>query len=140
MNLQANTHTAAPVSSEIVERATLDERSRFKRHFPMLILEEETDAWGRPRFRYSHVESMFAGWEAGVQISRAAVGDARDGERLNFLASHGAFVLWSQDRRSCAVFRYDDEGHLEHMTGWDDSWPTARDAIDAAIDAQTAGE
>lgn len=135
MTLQANTDKAAAAASAVVERAARDERTRFKRHFPMLILEEETDAWGRPRFRYPHVESMFAGWDAGVQIGRAEVGDADDSVRLNFLASHGAFVSWSQDRRSCAVFRNDDEGNLEPMTGWDGSWSTAREAIDAAIEA-----
>lgn len=137
MIAQPNVYQTMAVQQMAAERTAREERARFKRHFPILILEEAPDARGQPRFLYPNVESMFAGWSAAhAQINGEALGGARDSERLNFLARHEAHVAWSADRSCCAVFRYDDEGCPVPMTTSGDGWPTAREAIDAAEDAQ----
>lgn len=133
MTLQANTNKAAAAASAVVERAARDERTRFKRHFPMLILEEAPDARGQLRFLYPHVESMFAGWNAAHAQLRS---ETSDSERLNFLIRHEARVIWSADRICCAVFHNNEDGDLVPMLAWGEGWPTAREAIDAVMDAQ----
>lgn len=82
-------------------------------------------------------------WLALIELMRPligsaapAAGDARDAERLDFLANHGAYVAWSKDRECCAVFLRDNEGNSGPMTKWGENWLTAREAIDAAIAAQ----
>lgn len=63
-----------------------------------------------------------------------------DTERLDFMVTHHAWVGWSKDRECCAVYRRDDEGYTEPMTGWTPSYLTPREAIDAAIAAQRKGD
>ncbi|WP_230939595.1 hypothetical protein [Burkholderia vietnamiensis] len=41
-----------------------DERAAFKVAHPHLDLSEKPDAWNRPAFVHSHVDAMFAGWQA----------------------------------------------------------------------------
>lgn len=79
---------------------------------------------------------------AAVRMFRPApaAGDARDAERLDFLANHGAYVAWSKDRECCAVFLRDNEGNSGPMTKWGENWLTAREAIDAAIAAQQSSQ
>lgn len=74
-----------------------------------------------------------------VTISRAErdalVAMARDSEMLDFMAAHGARIAWSRDGECCRVFHADENGHDVPMCGWNagKNWPTAREAIKAAM-------
>jgi hypothetical protein len=71
-----------------------------------------------------------------AQWTGPAAGDARDAERLDFLVNYGAWIDWAKDREYCRVYRCNDEGFAEPMTGWESNYLTTREAIDAAIAAQ----
>lgn len=68
-----------------------------------------------------------------------AAGDSLDSERLDFLATHGAWIAWSRDGDCCRVFHVDSGGQDVPICGWGagKNWLTARDAIDAAIAQQS---
>ena len=89
-----------------------------------------------------HDDEFIDALYSAVTAARAApaAGDARDAERLDFLANHGAYVAWSKDRECCAVFLRDNEGNSGPMTKWGENWLTAREAIDAAIAAQQSSQ
>ncbi len=38
------------------------EREAFKTKHKHLDLDEDRDAWDRPKFKHSHVDAMWAGW------------------------------------------------------------------------------
>lgn len=72
--------------------------------------------------------------EALMPLIQKASTAALNGDtgRLDFLVAHRAWVGWSKDREYCAVYRRDDEGYTEPMTGWTPTYLTPREAIDAA--------
>lgn len=82
----------------------------------------------------------FGGRVRVMALPAPAAGDARDTERLEFLVRLRAWIGWSKDRECCAVYRRDDEGYTEPMTGWSPSYLTPREAIDAAIAASQQQE
>lgn len=54
-----------------IEAATIYnlERDSFKKRHKHLDLDEDGDAWGRPKFKHSHVDAMWAGWLERAKIS-----------------------------------------------------------------------
>ena len=70
------------------------ERIAFKDAHRHLELDEVPDAWGRPKFKHSHVEASWLGWIArAARAPEESVG--RDAERYRWLregndAKHGA--------------------------------------------------
>ena len=50
------------------------EREAFKAYFKHLDLSEEKDAWGRPCFAFTHVDSLWHGWlaRAGTDVKTLA--------------------------------------------------------------------
>jgi hypothetical protein len=91
---------------------------------------------------YDHDDTQLAYdiWRAArAAIVAPAAGDALDSDRLDFLATHGAWIAWSRDRECCRVFHVDADGQDVPICGWGDgnNWLTARDAIDAAIAQQS---
>ena len=55
-----------------------------------------------------------------------------DTKRLDWLCSKGAWIAWDRDGETCRVFEHNEDG-IRPITGWDISFDTARDAIDAAM-------
>jgi hypothetical protein len=45
------------------------ERLAFIKAFPHLDLTEVPDAWGRPKFKHSHVEALWDGWFARAALA-----------------------------------------------------------------------
>lgn len=61
----------------------------------------------------------------------------KDTERLDWLAQHGAWIAWGRDGEMCRVFHHsdDEDGRAVPFCGWGfgKCYPTAREAIDAAM-------
>jgi hypothetical protein len=62
----------------IVERPMTDEevkacRDSFIAAHQHLDLQEDKDAWGRPKFLHSHVDAMWAGWLRHAEQVRSAM-------------------------------------------------------------------
>lgn len=62
-----------------------------------------------------------------------------DSGRLEWMASHEAWVAWSKDGEVCRVFHRNDDGDIQPIMGWKCPWfDCARDAIDAAMQRTAA--
>lgn len=98
----------------------------------------DVDALANEIRRVDGNHSLGAGALAEALLPFLTSAISKEAKRLDFLATHRAWIGWSKDRECCAVYRRDDEGHTEPMTGWTPSYLTPRDAIDAAMAAQQA--
>lgn len=74
--------------------------------------------------------------ELGWVALRAQQYTVSDAARLNFMASHSAWIAWTREGDLCRVFERDECGDSRPWTGWDKYYGSAREAIDAAIQAQ----
>lgn len=70
------------------------ERALFKEQFRHLDLEETTDAWGRPRFRHSHVDAMWTGWRQRAAVAMLAASPAQPAARAPVGAAGGVAFGW----------------------------------------------
>lgn len=98
----------------------------------------DVDALANEIRRVDGNHSLGAGALAEALLPFLTSAICKEAKRLDFLATHSAWIGWSKDRECCAVYRRDDEGYTEPMTGWSQSYLTPREAIDAAIAAQPA--
>ncbi|QOG20434.1 hypothetical protein [Bradyrhizobium sp. SEMIA] len=49
------------------------ERAGFVAAHPHLDCSEDKDAWGRPKFKHSHVDAMWCGWKARAERLKASM-------------------------------------------------------------------
>lgn len=65
-----------------------------------------------------------------------------DSDRLEWMASREAWIAWGRNHGSCSVFvRSYDEDLIRPFSGWGSlSYPTAREAIDAAMESEHKGD
>ncbi|WP_137923910.1 hypothetical protein [Cupriavidus sp. 2SB] len=94
---------------------------------------------------YALIETIHAAHQQFATPADAASEGDKSGDacRLDFMASHEAWIAWSKDGESCRVFHRDEEGDLVPVMGWKCPWfGNAREAIDAAMadQAQKGGE
>jgi len=72
-------------------------------------------------------------WRDAIESRASQPGSGEDAARLDFLASHEAWVAWSKDGEVCRIFHRNEEGDIAPIMGWKCPWfDNARAAIDAA--------
>jgi hypothetical protein len=64
------------------EPVAVDERELFKANHKHFDLTEDQDAWGRFKFKHSHIEAMFDGWKERAAIAAAPVAQSREVEAI----------------------------------------------------------
>ncbi|MDN8066295.1 hypothetical protein [Burkholderia vietnamiensis] len=100
-NLMRRVKAANPIVQPALapQPSPADERAAFKVAHPHLDLSEKPDAWNRPAFVHSHVDAMFAGWQARA-ASANETADERAAKIHDYLNAPG---MWAQIY-CCAVF------------------------------------
>jgi hypothetical protein len=107
------------------------EREKFKVAHQHLDLAEDLDAWGRPKFKHSHVDAMHSGWQARAALDQpAAPGAVGETFEQWYIANPPgetpvgkvAFAAWNAALRTAAPSQQDagavGDWHSDFETWW----------------------